>query len=460
MTCLPMAPCSPQPMIPSTIPAATEGTSDADPGLMNIGSMDPTFRKDSDKDNDRGKDDQQFLLRAFRSFSAAAASLERSYGELQLEVARLRREVESSRAGLERSLEENRRMRAHLDRILESLPCGVVVASHEGAITHLNPEAVRLLGLSIEGPSIKGSSGRPLSLADLPAAACELLGRSRHSGCESEASLPDEYGRWLAARHAVLSESDRKSNSSVFILQDVSERKRLEQAEQKLRREQALAEMSALLAHEIRNPLGSLELFAGLLAESTRDLDSRKWISHIQAGLRTLAATVNNVLHFHSLPEPELAPVDLGSLLDWANGFLTPLACQAQLQLFLEHSLAGVGIAGDRHRLEQVLLNLILNAIRATPEGGSIHLMGKRVADGVAIIVTDTGPGIPSECLGRIFEPGFSTRPSSPGLGLAVCRKIVEQHSGTITVETPPGKGAWFTLYLPIPGKSIPGVSR
>jgi two-component system, sensor histidine kinase FlrB len=457
MTCLPIAPCSPQLMLPP----ATEGTGDASPALMNIGGVEPAFGKDTDKDNDRGKDDQQFLLRAFRSFSSAAASLERSYGELQLEVARLRREVESSRAGLERSLEENRRMRAHLDRILESLPCGVLVASPTGAITHLNPEAVRLLGLSIKELSINGSSGPALGrLADLPAAARELVGRSRHSGYESEARLPDEYGRWLAARHAVLSESDGKSGSSVFILQDVSERKRLEQAEQKLQREQALAEMSAVLAHEIRNPLGSLELFAGLLAESTRDLDSKKWISHIQAGLRTLAATVNNVLHFHSLPEPELGPVDLGSLLDWANGFLTPLACQSQLQLFSEHSLAGVDIAGDRHRLEQVLLNLMLNAIRATPEGGSVHLMGKRIADGVAITVTDTGPGIPPECLGKIFEPGFSTRASSPGLGLAVCRKIVEQHGGTITVGNPPGKGAFFTLYLPIPRKSIPGVSR
>jgi two-component system, sensor histidine kinase FlrB len=457
MTCLPMSACSPQPVTP----AANESIDDADASLINIGSLDANLRQDQDhreqdrKKRDLGKEDGQFLLRAFRSFSDAARSLELSYGELQVEVGGLRRELETSRASLERSLKANRRMRAHLDRILESLPCGVLVASPAGAITHLNAGAARLLGLSTQK-----SSGPALCLSAVPAAASELLEASRNSGCESEARLPNEAGRWLAARHAVLGECDGNSGSSVFILQDVSERKRLAQAEQELRREQALAEMSAVLAHEIRNPLGSLELFAGLLAESSSDLASKEWVSHIQAGLRTLAATVNNVLHFHSLPEPELGPVDLGCLLDWANGFLAPLAGQARLQLFSEHTLAGLQMAGDRHRLEQVLLNLILNAIRATPEGGSIQLGGKRSGDGVAITVTDTGPGIPPQCLGKIFEPGFSTRPSSPGLGLAVCRKIVEQHGGTITLASPPSKGAAFTVHLPLRRESTGGASR
>ena len=427
------------------VPGEMESAIDADAARINIGS-----RKRNSRQN---QDDQQFLLRAFRSFADAAASLERSYRELQAEVGRLRRELETSRAGLERSLKDNRRMRAQLDRILESLPCGVLVASGKGAITHLNPEAARLLGT---GTQRSGALG----LADVPAVAGELLERARHSGCESEASRRDECGRWLAARHAAVGDPDGESGSSVFILQDVTERKRLEQAEQELRREQALAEMSAVLAHEIRNPLGSLELFAGLLAESVTDGDGQRWIGQVQAGLRTLAATVNNVLHFHSLPKSELTPLDLGSLLDWAAGFLAPLARQARLQLICEHTLGGVQTAADRHRLEQVLLNLVLNAIRATPEGGSIKLMGERNADGIAITVTDTGLGIPPPCVSQIFDPGFSTRPGSPGLGLAVCRKIIEQHGGRITVASPPGEGAAFTVHLPWQRESIGGASR
>ena len=126
----------------------------------------------------------------------------------------------------------------------------------------------------------------------------------------------------------------------------MSDAKRLVREREKLRREQALAEMSAILAHEIRNPLGSLELFAGLLAGAGLSAECREWVEHVQAGLRTLAATVNNVLHFHSLPAPERVPTDLGQLLDWAGGFLVPMARQARVELCLHNGLQGVWFAG------------------------------------------------------------------------------------------------------------------
>jgi len=235
-------------------------------------------------------------------------------------------------------------------------------------------------------------------------------------------------------------------------------RSELDETQSKLRREQALAEIASLLAHEIRNPLGSLELFAGLLAESDLDSDCRNWVEHVQAGLRTLAATVNNVLHFHSLPEPQRAPVDLGQLLGWARDFFLPLARQSRVTLSLQNQVAGVFFPADRHCLEQVLLNLVLNALRAMPGGGWIELGGHRIQQGRAVVLTisDTGPGVSAEHLPGIFEPGFSTRAGSPGLGLAVCRKIVEQHGGTIMAGSRPGRGATFTLTFPLPSLLIP----
>lgn len=244
-------------------------------------------------------------------------------------------------------------------------------------------------------------------------------------------------------------------------------RRELEDTQSKLRREQALAEISSVLAHEIRNPLGSLELFAGLLAESDLDADGRKWVEHVQAGLRTLAATVNNVLQFHSLPELERAPVDLGQLLVWARDFLLPLARQSRVALSLQNRADGVFFSADRHRLEQVLLNLVLNSIGAMPGGGWIELAGRTLENGqaVALTVSDTGPGISPEHLPSIFEPGFSTRAGSPGLGLAVCRKIVGQHGGTITARSRPGCGATFTVtflltYQPAADVTGEGVAR
>jgi two-component system sensor histidine kinase FlrB len=430
--------------------------------------------KAKEKETIKEADKERFLLQAFHSFAEAAGSLERSYGSLRSEVARLHGELAQSNAGLARSLAENRQMRRHLDRILEGLPCGVLVARPNGVISLVNPEGRRLLGSAIE------------SLSVVPAELRDLFDRARSGAGEQEQCFADGEGRerWLAARHAAVEDADggneisavgdeknahtrdicdndvrdngvhEKDRVSIFILRDVSEAKRMVREREKLRREQALAEMSAILAHEIRNPLGSLELFAGLLAEAGLSPECRQWVEHVQAGLRTLAATVNNVLHFHSLPAPERVPTDLGRLLDWAGGFLVPMAHRARVELCMRNRLQGVWFTADRHRLEQVLLNLVLNALRAMPGGGWVEVAGHRIHDGdaaaAAISVSDTGPGIHPEQAAKIFEAGFSTHAGSPGLGLAVCRKIVEQHGGSLAAANRAGAGASFTLTFPL----------
>jgi two-component system, sensor histidine kinase FlrB len=301
----------------------------------------------------------------------------------------------------------------------------------------------------------------------MPASALEPgLGASRliHQGIGPAIALNlDDEQFLLRAFHSFSSAAASLETSYSLLRAEVERlRRELEDTQGKLRREQALAEIAAVLAHEIRNPLGSLELFAGLLAEAELDAEPRQWVEQVQAGLRTLAATVNNVLHFHSLPEPALAPIDLGQLLDWVRDFFAPLARQARITLSLQNCLAGVSLSADRHRLEQVLQNLVLNAVRALPGGGWIEIGGRAMAaeQAVVIIVTDTGPGISPENLPRIFDPGFSTRAGSPGLGLAVCRKIVEQHGGTITASSRRSGGAVFTLKFPLTDGKNHGIKN
>jgi len=405
--------------------------------------------------------DEQHLLRAFRTFAETAGSLEYSYSLLRAEVARLRRELEESHAGLARSLEQNRSMRQHLDRILESLPCGVVVVSSSGEITHWNPEARRLLALE---EIFKSPTAARKSLPDLSGELRGLFGSASAASGECEQQIPSAPGpdRWLVVRQAALAEDD--GASSVFILQDISERKRMEQQQVRHRREQALAEMSAVLAHEVRNPLGSLELFASLLSEANLGAECQEWVGHLQHGLRTLGATVNNVLHFHGAPPPERTPLDLGQLLDWAGSFLAPLARRSAVKVILRNGLRGVIFAGDRHQLEQVLLNLSLNALRLMPDGGTLELEGETVhgedaIDGstfATLTVSDTGPGIAPENLAEIFKAGFSTRAGSPGLGLAVCSKIVHQHGGAIAGAVRAEAGASFTVRFPLAETSQP----
>ena len=408
----------------------------------------------------------RFLLQAFRSFAEAADSLERSYSGLRSQVARLTGELEQSNQGLERSLEENRRMRQHLDRILDGLPCGVLVAKSDGVISLVNPEGRRLLSsIPTKQEQASETIDNFASLLSFPCELRALLQRAQSESGEQEQYLTGERGdeRWIAVRHAAVeaaaqtTEAHGGNRDSIFILRDVSDAKRLVRERDKLRREQALAEMSAILAHEIRNPLGSLELFAGLLAGAGLSAECQQWVEQVQAGLRTLAATVNNVLHFHSLPAPQRAPVNLGQLLDWAGGFLVPMARQARVELCLRNHLHGVWFSADRHRLEQILLNLVLNALRAMPGGGWVEISGHKIHDGdaeVAVIsVSDTGPGLAGDGT-KIFEPGFSTHEGSPGLGLAVCRKIVEQHGGRLAAGNRPGAGASFTLLFPLAEES------
>lgn len=403
---------------------------------------------------------ERFLLQAFRSFAEAADSLERSYSMLRAEVASLRGELERSNAGLACSLEENRRMRQHLDRILEGIPSGVMAVNGQGEVSLVNPEGRRLLALY----GVRQFD----SLSRMPGELVDLLRRAELRPEEQEQCFANasEGERWLAARHAAVENGklDTAESVSIFILRDVTEPKRLATERDRLRREQALAEMSAILAHEIRNPLGSLELFAGLLAGAELASEPRRWIEQVQTGLRTLAATVNNVLHFHSLPAPVRMPCDLGALLDWAGEFLLPMARQASVKLRVRHQLHGVCFAADRHRLEQVLLNLVLNALRAMPAGGRLEICGRKAVErsglSTVISVADTGPGVEAGDVARIFEAGFSTRPGGPGLGLAVCRKIVEQHGGSLAAANRASGGALFTLTFPPEEASLPPWSQ
>ena len=164
---------------------------------------------------------EEFLLQAFRSFAEAADSLERSYGMLRSEVARLRAELEQSNAGLAKSLEENRQMREHLDRILDGLPCGVLVAKADGAISLVNPEGRRLLASSQKSSNLLSSdqksshptaeSGKSLaSLSSVPGEVRRLFERARSEAGEQEQCLADGQGgeRWLAVRHAAVEDAE------------------------------------------------------------------------------------------------------------------------------------------------------------------------------------------------------------------------------------------------------------
>jgi len=212
------------------------------------------------------------------------------------------------------------------------------------------------------------------------------------------------------------------------------------------RRREALAEISSLLAHEIRNPLGGLELFAGLLADCGLPEEQKGWIEQIQSGLRILSATVNNILEFHSDRPLMLQPTDLNHAIAALEGLLHPVAERAQVRWISQLAAEPLWIHADRHRLDQAFMNLALNAFRFAAEGGILRVETRHKGKEVLVCFEDRGPGIAPELWPKLFDPGVTTRAGGAGLGLAVARRVMQQHGGTIRVASAPGQGTRFEL--------------
>jgi two-component system, sensor histidine kinase FlrB len=229
--------------------------------------------------------------------------------------------------------------------------------------------------------------------------------------------------------------------------------KRAEGERESTRKAMALAEVATILAHEIKNPLASLELFAELVENDEEQRSS--WISNLRAGIRTLSGTVNNVLTFHASGSLQLSPVSLSTVVSNALEFIRPVATQAAVSLQWQADCKQDRVMGNEGALRQVVLNLVSNAIRHTPVGGAVSVCLRSEADSqsstrqLVVQFSDTGCGIRPDQIDRIFEPGFSGNGDTTGLGLAVCKQIMVKHGGGISVSSTI-QGARFLLSLPL----------
>ena len=201
-----------------------------------------------------------------------------------------------------------------------------------------------------------------------------------------------QRSRWLAVRR-----SAGRPDQTILILRDITSQKEIERQRESSRNMLALGEMSAVLAHEVRNPLSSMELWTGLLAKQPdNDEETKYWIENLQAGVRTLSATVNNVLQFHGRGTGNQIRLKLATVLQNGFAFISPLAEQAGIKLTLNHGPKEIEISGDPNGLQQVILNFAINAFRHTAIGGSVAISVRLKEDlsGVVLEFTDTGKGI------------------------------------------------------------------
>jgi two-component system sensor histidine kinase FlrB len=392
--------------------------------------------------------DPRILADAFSEFISASTLLEASYRELQQKVAHLGVELADRNADLTRSLAENDRMRAALQQMIDSMPCGVLVLDMAETIVMINPEGRRLLGIQ---------TARVKTLRTLSKASrinFEALAIATDDEHDTELCVPTESGqRWLAVGRRQLDYPSTRQElataplRSIWILRDITANKQAEMEREAARRAMALAEISSILAHEIRNPLASLELFAGLIAEESSV--NPQWVAHLQAGIRTLSGTVNNVLSMNGEGTPRALPLDLVSCVRSSVEFVQPIADQANVALRFQAAENTLTIHGNEAGIRQIILNLVSNAIRHTPAGGSVDVSMHTQESRAVVEVRDTGCGIAKEQMERLFEAGFSGSGETPGLGLAVCRRLMAQHGGTIRVTSRLQEGSSFYLEFP-----------
>lgn len=235
-----------------------------------------------------------------------------------------------------------------------------------------------------------------------------------------------------------------------------------------------LAELAGGFIHEIKNHISTLGLNLQLLAEDFQDPQSRRErraldrIQRLQGECQRLVEVSNDFLRFARVKDLQLLPTELGPVIEELIDFFGPMAKASGIDIktYLPADLPLINL--DRDLFKQALLNLMLNAQQAMPEGGELTLQAKEVADShlrlasvagqapidgerpaIELCLIDTGAGMPPEVLARVFKPFFSTKKGGTGLGLAMARKIIVAHGGTIDVQSEVGKGTKFTIRLP-----------
>jgi signal transduction histidine kinase len=218
-----------------------------------------------------------------------------------------------------------------------------------------------------------------------------------------------------------------------------------------------IGKLAASLTHEISNPLQSVIGCLGLADESLpENQDVSEYLNIALAELRRVARIVARLRNLGRHPSALIVrePMDVRALLDLLVGLVSK-KCEEQdieIRTCVDQDIPRPLVAVDQ--IEQVLLNLILNAIDAMPDGGRLSISASRAPrpcsqDGLQILLADTGVGIPTDVLPHIFDPFYSTKPENLGLGLSICQDIVDQHGGLIAVESGEGEGSHFTIWLP-----------
>lgn len=355
---------------------------------------------------------------------------------VRTEAVRLAEMLSDASRRLALALEEKQRISRMLDQVLENLDTAVVLRTEEGRVLAANQAAQQL------GVVEPGSNGEPWLLA-------RCFDRSDAHG-EGTFRPRGKGGPVWVLKHGTVP-LPQGAEGRLLMVQDVSHTVRLEEQTARQTRLEALGRMAAEIAHEVRNPLGSLELFSALLVDELTDQPERLELAEqMLLGVRQLGGTVTHLLAAVRGRPLRPALIDLVDLARETAACLAPVAEARDIDLRVSAAQSRMPAAVDREGIRQVLLNLVGNGLEMTPAEGRVRIGIERWAGGVALEVADSGPGVPPELRDRIFEPFFTTRKEGTGLGLSVVERVALAHGGSVEVDDAPEGGALFRLLLPM----------
>ncbi|MHB1394011.1 MAG: sensor histidine kinase [Clostridia bacterium] len=376
-------------------------------------------------------------------------TLARSFNIMQSNLKSMMQQV-LEKSGEAASLEE---IRQYADKIFENVPSAVLTIDNTGKITTFNTVAAKLTGVhqeDIVGESIKekfSDSIKPI---------IKLLQDSLEKGVIYIKHITDIINTSGFVIPILIDTSIQKDSlgntiGAIGVFRSVKEIQQFEESITRAKNLASLGELSAGMAHEIRNPLTSIKGYAQYIkSELTDNPELIPDVSTIISEVDRLNGIIDRFLIFARPNLPELQSEDINSLLRRTIEFYNRDIPGNICVITDFGDLPPVSIDSDQ--MEQVILNLLLNAVQAMPEGGELSIKTRYLKQfGLAeIIIADTGSGISPQNYDKIFEPFFTTKNKGTGLGLAICSRIVENHKGFIEVSTTPGENTEFIIRLPV----------
>jgi two-component system sensor histidine kinase FlrB len=395
-------------------------------------------------------DREQILREAFLSFQSASESLVSSYAALEKRISDLSEALSEKNQAFDRQ-------GTFLEAILNSLSAGVVVVTPGGASLYRNPAMESFLDPQdpafILVLSEKGLWPPPdfPEISPMDEAAFDHRGRS-----------------WVVVRRPVQGPSALPIGY-VFIFTDVTRRREMEMEIARDRRLKAMGEMVAQIAHELRNPLGSLELFTSLLSRDPSSSEAREFLTHMATSISSMDRLIGNLLYHTRTPEMQESAISSPSLvLRMASDFSRVIGSAGKSRpdntlIFIPpSSIPDVVLTVDEHLLYHAVFNLVTNALEAVvglPTGEIRFEIIINDNGDYLFIIRDNGPGIAEEVEERIFDPFFTTRAKGTGLGLSIVHNVATAHGGEVRYLREGGHTS-FSLSIPKERARIQAVNR